>query len=366
VLQVALTAFGIWGLIELGRNNRLPSTAVVALVMAPMVRYENLPVTALSCGYLILAGKWRPAVLIIAITVSCLAIFSAVLVTHGLSALPTSIMAKSGAVGLGFAGALATNFVANLQEPQAWILLGLTLPLGMRLVRPGVPFHRQLAAFAIIAVGAHLVFGKFGWRYEHYIFCIELLVLFEVYGEEIRWLVCNTRGNSSQWLRPLALLAATVVLFFQYSLNLLKIPLACNDIYLQQMQMARFVGEYWKRAVAVNDLGAVALASDHYILDYGGLASMEVLKVKLPDPLWMDKLAKEHKVELAILHASLYPDIPTTWRVVGRLHLNVALITPPENVLTFYAITPAPVLELKRLLTQFSSTLPVGASLDVL
>jgi hypothetical protein len=54
-----------------------------------------------------------------------------------------------------------------------------------------------------------------------------------------------------------------------------EIPLASTNIHIQQAQMARFVADYWRQPVAVNDLGLVAYRGGEYTLDLWGLASQE-------------------------------------------------------------------------------------------
>ena len=397
-LQVALTVLGIWGLVEFEQTGHFPLVAVAAFILAPLVRYENLAITIPACAYLVLVGRWRTAMLIVLATGACVAAFSAILVAHGLSALPTSVLAKAQVVStglvphensgisalptlvlaramaaaarMGMLGTETANLKWNLMETQAWTLLLLTVPIVVRFVRPRSPADRRLAGLAMTSVALHMVAGRFNWysRYEIYIFSAVVIVLIALYrGELSRQLFARTASGRASWARPLVLLALSAIVFHRYAGILQTIPLASNDIYLQQMQMARFASGYWKRAVAVNDLGAVALLSNSYILDFGGLASQEAMHAWTTepfDPLWMDKLAKRHEVGLAMVYS--FPAPPPNWTMVARLHLNVQRITPAYSTVGFYATIPALVPEIHDKLRQFAGTLPKGSSLEIL
>jgi hypothetical protein len=158
-----------------------------------------------------------------------------------------------------------------------------------------------------------------------------------------------------------------VIVFFQYVYVFISIPAASHDIYLQQMQMARFSRDYWRRPVAVHDLGAVSAMSHSYVLDFGGLASQEVQREenRVPrDPLWMERLAREHDVDLAMIYPR-FPDIPADWLLVAKLHLDASCITPADNVVFFFATRTSAVPRIRELLDDFRGTLPRGASLEL-
>jgi len=131
------------------------------------------------------------------------------------------------------------------------------------------------------------------------------------------------------------------------------------------MQMARFAREYWQHPVAVNDLGAVAFYSKHYVLDYAGLALLPALISRThpeKDRLWMDHLAKNYGVGLAMIYKTSFPDIPAHWHKLGELHLDVLKVTPASSTVDFYATTPEAASELRPKVADFATTLPHGAS----
>lgn len=81
----------------------------------------------------------------------------------------------------------------------------------------------------------------------------------------------------------------------------------CN-IYDQQVQMARFVQQYYpKETVGVLDIGALAYYSDCRILDIWGLASMEFARLKLSGNLAPDavnRIFEKHRSWLAVIYGN--------------------------------------------------------------
>ena len=125
------------------------------------------------------------------------------------------------------------------------------------------------AAAGLAAAGIlHAMFGSYGWyhRYECYIFAALLYGICMLSGEAL----VRTSGRWSN-ASTTALGLFGVVISFPYLASLLTIPVAANNIYEQQFQMHRFATGWWKKPIAVNDLGWVAFRNDAYVLDLWGL-----------------------------------------------------------------------------------------------
>src|SRR6185295_1118807 len=140
---------------------------------------------------------------------------------------------------------------------------------------------------------------------------------------------------------------------------------ASNNIYEQQYQMHRFVTDFYKKPVAVNDIGWVSYKNDGYVLDLYGLASIEALKLRQAggNDDWMSRLAKSKDVELAMVYdddQGFIKKIPATWRKIGQLRLSKRRITPSRASVAFYALTPGATEEIRDLAEAFSRTLPPG------
>src|SRR5262249_50097808 len=124
-----------------------------------------------------------------------------------------------------------------------------------------------------------------------------------------------------------------------YAFALASTPLAANNIYDQQYQLHRFVVDYYKGPVAVNDLGQVAFRNPHYVLDFWGLGSAEAQRYRLHEPggQWMQRLCREHGVDLILIYDDWFPNRPASWVRLGYLKLLRPKITPAEANVQFYA-----------------------------
>ncbi len=97
VLQVLLSIACAIALLEALSGRGIPAWCLVAAVLAPSVRYEDLSLTTAVC--LALAGQrhWRKAASVFALSVLPLLAFSAFLHSRGMPLLPMSVLAKGGA-----------------------------------------------------------------------------------------------------------------------------------------------------------------------------------------------------------------------------------------------------------------------------
>ena len=286
------------------------------------------------------------------------AAFSAALLAMGLDALPVSVLAKTlfAAPELSTTDRAIGNLFHSLEAPEGLYLLALTLvALGLA-SWPRVAL-RPLLLLAGLAGVAHLFFAHLGWmhRYEHYILvtlaAAILLGLASLPGRVAPWLSLGLLVPGLACFQP--------PLYREYIYN----PAA---IHRQQAQMARFVHDYWRAPVAVNDLGWMAWQNDNYVLDLWGLASTEVLKLRLGAPAdgWADPLMARHGVDVAIIYeAWLGRALGSGWVPVADLTMDQKIGKLGDWRVTFYAATPARAGQLRSKLTEFAPSLPKGTGL---
>jgi len=136
-----------------------------------------------------------------------------------------------------------------------------------------------------------------------------------------------------------------------------------QDIYLQQIQMSRFVDRYYRGGrVVVNDIGAVSYFSDVHLLDLWGLATDSIRDLKLADN-WNTKTMEEQFDAFRPDVIIAYPDWYRKNRKMPPSVVRVATWTIPKvtsagrRIVGFYA--PIPKAEhVQTQLKEFERSLP--------
>ena len=106
--------------------------------------------------------------------------------------------------------------------------------------------------------------------------------------------------------------------------------------------MHRFVTEYLKKPVAVNDLGRVAFDNEKYVLDLWGLGSEEARRKRRTDTMkgdnWMEKMAAEKGIHVVMIYANWFKErLPSSWELLGKLKMNIPYKTAGGATVDFYA-----------------------------
>ncbi len=364
-LQIFLVTLIIWGLIYEIENDKVTKWLIVAIILAPLIRYENLAVSFPALIYLYFRGYHKSAIVSTIIIIVLMGTFVLFLLNLGLSPLPTSVRSKlaTGSVSLG-GGSFGVFIERSLNNPR-----GILLTVGMLFLLYYTLFKRRngrknlLAGVTVFGITLHLLVGKYGsfHRYEIYILTVAILVILYLNKELLTGLI-----NNNGFLKLASLFTLTVLLLFEPFIKaLIFTPLASNNIYEQQYQMHRFAVEYYNKPVAVNDLGFVTYNNPNYVLDLWGLASAKTLQHRgSKNSNWIDKIAKEHNVKFAMIYDSWFKNLPESWLKVGELYLGKSLITPSDSVVSFYASDKQTYSETYKLLKEFSKTLPVDTRFE--
>lgn len=365
-VQLLTVAATVYGLLRVEKEGRLPGWLPAVLVLAPLVRYEGLSVTAAAVLYLGIEGRIRTAATIATAVVLLLGGYSLFLVSLGLPPLPTPVLLKA-------------DLPSAERSPLAILRGGLSETFAHRQGRlmligvVGVALHGlwrrdRRAVLPLIGASAlvmHFVAGRYGWyhRYEAYAWCLFVLVSLHVAAPVVRRLTRAGRRPSGVAAVVLAGLALPVA-SSNYVLGLVTVPLASNNIYQQHFQMHRFATEYLDAPVAVNDLGRVSYHNRNYVLDLWGLASIEGYAHRTgsaPGP-WMEEAARERGVALAMVYEEWFPALPESWVRLGELRLGGPRITASESQVTFLATDSGRQGDLVDRLRRFQGTLPDGVT----
>lgn len=370
-LQVFLALALLLGLLVAAEEKRVTWWLVAAIVLGPTVRYESLSLSVAAVAFLALERRWMPAVTGAIGAIVPILGFSAYLNSLGLDFLPSSVLVKAditpeGATLGDIAMAMVRSLLWNSGHFSKLILLVYAVLLIRRWLRvEGSVAERHLAAAGAIMAVAHLVGGRFGWfaRYEVYAMVTTTALMLYLWRRPLRERIARispTQAKMRVSLMALLLCAPTLV-------GTLLTPLAANNIYQQQYQMARLIAFLPPtEAVAVNDLGLVSFGNDRHILDLWGLGSAEAGARRMAaEPGWVDDLTARAGVRLAMIYDHWFTgEIPVRWRWLGRLHLGRPRITPAASVVDIYAVDPAAEEGLIEALDRLVPTLPNGVRFE--
>ena len=379
-LHIAAMAGIIYGLALFLDTDQIPRWLPALIVLAPLLRFESLPLCLAAVLVFALRGRWRTAAGTFAATILLLAGYSIFLVKLGLPPLPSSVLVKStmsaqalGTSGIGMLKAFAGNAILMSAHNTGIVLLLLGIAAAARcaveiMARPARWSSQGLMAFVLFCIIAgHAVAGRFGWfeRYEDYLLVSASLLGIYVIQQPIRTVLADPAK------RLVFVPAAALVLLVvgaRYCRATAQVPLAANNIYQQQFQMQRFVNDFYKGPVAVNDVGLVSFRNPYDVLDLYGLTSEAARKL-----LWTNAnadayrdLVLSHEVHFAMLYGELFgKKIPVQWTKVASLKLSRPKVSVADNTVDFYATDPATAIQLRQQLTAFQPTLPPGVSLTI-
>lgn len=369
-LHVLAVVAVLWGFLRLIEDDgRSAPWLVLAIVALPMIRFEGLAMAAFAIAALAFLGRYRSAIIATTLLAMLMLGWYTFMHAHDAPFFPSSVLVKSRIVAdavdhTGIKSLLrvtAANLWDSLTCSQG-ILLTLALMLLGYLSIYG--FRQSATRRLAVVIGglglstglAHLVFGRYGWfsRYEVYVFVMvaaSCLCVGRQYLIEPR-------------IRVLAVLGL-LIMGSTFIVDTLRTPLAARNVYQQQYQMHRFAVDYWKRPVAVNDIGYVSFHNPSYVLDLAGLASEEVRRLgNQLNADSLDDLIDRHKVALIMIYESWYADIlPRDWKKVALL--ETPQVTASRGRVSVYVTPSAPLSEVQDLLRQFGTTLPSGSYLYV-
>lgn len=362
-LQVLLAAVGVLGLWREYETGRLPRWLVAALILGPLVRYENLALSGPAFVYLFVRGYRRPVVVAVVLLAAVLGAFSAFLIAHGGGLLPSSVLAKSVLDdGLRAAGGALAN---NMRSGQGRVLaVGMLALLIAALSSRRVWAERGLSLVFLATAVLHLAAGRFGWqsRYEVYAWTVVLLGLVLLYRSSIgRFL-----REAPVWKSALLCAAMAAVLGMEFIKDTLWQPLAAQNIYEQQYQLHRLAADYYPLPVAVNDIGWTAFRNDHFVLDLIGLGQYEVLALRSasPDSVWITPLAEAHGVGLALVYGAWFAEITESWKLLGVLRRDGKEVGAAGNHVHVFARNEESAATARPALTGWAASLPPGVQFE--
>lgn len=363
-LQVLLAIACAAGMVEAFAGRRIPTWCLVAAALGPMVRYENFALLAAMAVVLCGQGRVRTAIKLVGISLVGPVLFSCFLLSRGLPMLPSSVLVKANlasAHGGTLFAVLRSLYGVAVKEGAWWGQIAITLLLICLMLREKQPLRRYVLGGALLAAFLHLGFGRSYWfhRYEVYALIFTTLVVSSALAE---WMA----ETKLIWPWRSALLAGLVALGAPYAMALWQTPAAASNVYQQQYQMHRFVAEFYRNTVAVNDLGWVSYRrpTGLYVLDLWGLASPEASRQTHKSDAWLDGIVREHGAQLAMIYPDWYDEgSPDDWELLGVMCITSPRTSISQPCVSFYSTQMGDPVALKALLRDFTRTLPVSVTL---
>jgi len=366
-LQVLTCSVMTLGLLRCAQTGATHWWWLASIALAPSLRYECAALSVLNLVYLAYRGHWLMATGTLLAMATPLAAFSEFLLSHGLGALPTSIIAKGNIAKHSTRVMIwLYNLKQNSLSLKGGLLAGLTLCLfAQATVQRAHPTKAGPAWVLAASALAHLVLGRAGYRYDAYLWSATIVMLLANHGATLTaWPKLTPKAWRPQ---PLPLLYGAVgagILAKSLAYTAVT-PLATSNIHEQQYQMRRFAQEFYQGPVAVNDLGLVAYKNKQYVLDLGGLASLEATRRnQQQEHMWWGPMTEAHGVHLVMIYENQYQPIPPNWLKLGDLILGHAKFSAAEPTVAFFATDCATAIKTHPKLGEFAASLPPGTRFE--
>jgi hypothetical protein len=355
-LQILLSVCCAYALGEALADRPIPRWCLLAAILAPSVRYEDLSLTFAVCIALLVRKGWKQAATVGLISLLPVVAFSLFLHSRGLPLLPSSVLVKGNLYAdispiqrlhRFLSGNLRGAFAVARYFPLLAVLVTWAA------VRARIRERRILLSGAALVGILQLAVGRFGWfgRYEVYAGIFLLLVYLQPILEQ---------GSHGLGLAALAIIFCGTPYFD----TTLETPDSSGQVFRQQYQIHRFVTEYYHGNYAVNDLGWASFQRrpGAYVLDIYGLGSVEASHQVVKTPQWLDSIVKRHNVPLVIIYREWF-NPPATWTPLAEMCFADDPIVVAFPCVSFYSAQKQSEAELRAELTRFSTSLPAGVTL---
>jgi hypothetical protein len=359
-LHMLLSVLLVSGLISESRDNRCPFWLCLVIILGSLIRYESLALSIPCLVFLFYRGHYKKSLCTLVTLSISLCLFSAFLMYLGQPPIAASILNKmSFSPDVSFIAKLINQLQRNLMAAQSFSFIAylggfLALVFFSRIDK----VDKQLVIVMVASLLLHMFWGKFDWfyRYELYLHAAAWLLLLYLYFTYV------PKQQKSYWY--VVLIISLVMSSTPYFRALTFLPKAANNIFSQHYQMRRFVLQWVKSPVVVNDIGWLSYNNPYYVLDLWGLGNYQLYKERIQQKNadWMAKATDESHAKLAMIYKPLFPKLPSNWRLLGCLYMKQGpQLSLGDTRVYFYATQSLYYSELKEQLLDFSKRLPSTA-----
>jgi hypothetical protein len=381
--HIAMTVAYLLGLVRFVVRGRCDWWWFACIIIQPIVRFEAAGMLVADALIFIAFRRYAYALAMVAIGVFLVGGYSLFLHSLGLPLLPSSVLARSdwsNAATVSHGGlisvitAILKNLYSNLNSFGAaqmlgGVVLGLAWMAGAWANLSRRPLEKsdqiKLVTFAFMSfvTVAQITGGKLGWtpaRYEAYVLVLNLCGLAVIYREQV-----SAWCERVTWRSVSVVSLGLLLIFAGYAAQFILIPQLAGKEYQGPYQLHRFVTDFYRAPVAVDQIGYINYENPNYVLDLSGLGS-EVAREQRAGartPEWMDSLLASHNVGLAIIDTMLDTNVPAAWTMIGELRLGGTLSGEAAHRFLFYARRPGDIAAATNALARFAPTLPSSVRL---
>lgn len=214
----------------------------------------------------------------------------------------------------------------------------------------------------------HSLFAFLKYRYENYVMIAVLLVIIPIIADFFKgFSFKNIKVNLPDLLMIGSVTVVILVSAYRFVYHHLPLKYSSKGINEQQIEMSRFLGEYYKgEKVLANDIGAISYFSHVQLLDMVGLGSTDIATIKInnkhhsreryitENKKYITDYAKEKKCGIAVIYPEWFPgNPPANWIPVSSW-TSSANYGPAISRIVFYALKTEEVAPLQRNLSKFN------------
>ena len=394
-----LSAVALINKISKGENKRLHIYLYYGLVsLLCLIRYESMFFITGIIIVLILNKKFKAAILTAICGFLPIVFFGLYSMANGGYFFPNSLLVKGNIHDKGHLIAIyqyARLLVKSLLPTQFSIPILLMLMFSMLEFKINYSkltisnlfnFVKQkhLLIILFFTLISHAMFATFGWlfRYEAYLVAmLYTILIIESYDFMKIFKSANAMNLSANSRKATMIVLSCSCLFLlgmsggKLASSWQLVPNASRNIYQQQIQMSRFLGQYYYNSrVIANDIGAITYFNDIKLLDLVGLGSNSILKQLRSDKKYNENFKyfinryPQNQYKIAIIYDMWFEPLKVKsagWIKVGEWQIPNNVICG-DDVVAFYATDSTEARKFKMNLASFSPKLPKDVKVTIM
>ena len=367
------------------KETTVKALVVLAILSAilPLLRYEGIVMIVISAIALIINRKWKPAVIMIIVSIIPVFLYGVYSVKQGWSFFPNSLSLKGDIPDVlsvsDFFGVILILFNKLFTKLNA---LNLALMIFVFLVIISYPVIKnkfsglkQRSITMLFLFGAnvilYLLFSQTVWSYRYSSFLIAMgLFVFTYLLYSFRF--TELKPPQVFLKKGIYLIVSIFLIYLAVSLGvkgantIMQTPVMTTNIYEQQYQMSMFLKRFYEnKVIALNDIGATNYFADIKCVDLVGISDKEISAVRRQHSFGMDVIrtvAASRGINIAVLYDIWFSDgensqLPPDWIKVGEWQIQGEVLAG-DNTISFYAVNEPEAKLLSENLASFSGVLP--------